>query len=289
MSASNIIRLLNVGLIEDDKFDMVAGEVANFLPAVDDTGKFAFGDGTTDCDVQVFLGDSSTYALFDVGNAQLNLAGVDITSNAAINSTATSTLTTLNATTINATTGNITTVVATNSNATTFTGTTGNITNVAATNSNAATFVATTAVNTVDLNVTGNTALVAVSLTGIVTPSANGYVALKSSVLENTAARTVTAADYDKIIELNGAAGATTVSLPAPAAGNVGASVRVVSLSNHAHIVSSANTIVALTSIVADSLTAAEVDKTGQFVKLTSDASKWIVTQMTGAWTVTAA
>jgi hypothetical protein len=103
MGSKNIIRLLQEGLVSDDKFDLASGEVANFLPAVDDQGKFAFGDGTNDCDVQVFLGDTSTSVLFDKGGASMTLAGVGISSNAAINTTGTATITTLNATTLNMT------------------------------------------------------------------------------------------------------------------------------------------------------------------------------------------
>ena len=41
------------------------------LPATDDTGTFHYGDGTTDLDVKMFLGSTTEYVLFDVGNSRL--------------------------------------------------------------------------------------------------------------------------------------------------------------------------------------------------------------------------
>jgi len=41
------------------------GTQLEFLPLVDDTGTFAIGDGTTDCDFKWFGGAVTTYALFD--------------------------------------------------------------------------------------------------------------------------------------------------------------------------------------------------------------------------------
>lgn len=48
--------------------------VLEVLPAVDDTGSFNFGDGTTDLDVKMFLGSTTEFALFDVGNSRVELA-----------------------------------------------------------------------------------------------------------------------------------------------------------------------------------------------------------------------
>lgn len=45
-----------------------------FLPRTDDTGAINIGDGTRDCDLKVFLGSTSEYVLFDVGNSQLQVA-----------------------------------------------------------------------------------------------------------------------------------------------------------------------------------------------------------------------
>jgi len=49
------------------------GTQLEFLPATDDTGALNIGDGTTDMDFKVFLGSTSNYALFDVGNVLLNI------------------------------------------------------------------------------------------------------------------------------------------------------------------------------------------------------------------------
>jgi len=54
------------------------GTQLEFLPATDDTGAVHFGDGTTDADVKVFLGASTKYVLFDVGNVLLTLEDVDL-------------------------------------------------------------------------------------------------------------------------------------------------------------------------------------------------------------------
>jgi hypothetical protein len=48
------------------------------LPLVDDTGAINVGNGTKDMDVKVFLGTAAKYALFDVGNSCVTLAGVDL-------------------------------------------------------------------------------------------------------------------------------------------------------------------------------------------------------------------
>ncbi len=42
-----------------------------FLPTVDDTGAINFGDGTTDADVKIFLGASTDFVRFDVGNGNV--------------------------------------------------------------------------------------------------------------------------------------------------------------------------------------------------------------------------
>lgn len=49
-----------------------------FYPETDDTGAFHIGDGTLDCDFKVFLGTTSEYVLFDVGNSRLDLDGIPL-------------------------------------------------------------------------------------------------------------------------------------------------------------------------------------------------------------------
>ena len=47
-----------------------------FIPKVDDSGEIHFGDGTRDCDVEIFMGSVSTYVLFDKGNGQMIFEGM---------------------------------------------------------------------------------------------------------------------------------------------------------------------------------------------------------------------
>lgn len=64
-----------------DDLDIVAtfnGTNLVFTPATDDTGAIHIGDGTTDMDFKVFLGSTSKYVLFDVGNSAVDFHGVDV-------------------------------------------------------------------------------------------------------------------------------------------------------------------------------------------------------------------
>jgi len=57
---------------------------SNFImkPSTDDTGSFVIGDGTTDMDVQIFMGDTSNYWLFNVGDQKLYCAATPAGENA---------------------------------------------------------------------------------------------------------------------------------------------------------------------------------------------------------------
>lgn len=48
------------------------------LPATDDTGYIAIGNGTKDMDLRVYLGTNAKYALFDVGNSYFSLVNVSL-------------------------------------------------------------------------------------------------------------------------------------------------------------------------------------------------------------------
>jgi hypothetical protein len=52
------------------------GSVLQILPLVDDTGAINFGSGTYDMDVKIFLGTTTEYALFDMGNSCFSLVGI---------------------------------------------------------------------------------------------------------------------------------------------------------------------------------------------------------------------
>ncbi len=43
-----------------------------FYPGTDDTGALHFGDGTTDMDFKVFLGSTTEFVLFDVGESRVD-------------------------------------------------------------------------------------------------------------------------------------------------------------------------------------------------------------------------
>jgi len=63
-------------LADIDTFE--SASIIYLRPTTDDTGTFAIGDGTKDMDVKIFLGSSSEYALFDVGNSKLDLSTIDV-------------------------------------------------------------------------------------------------------------------------------------------------------------------------------------------------------------------
>src|SRR3990167_11318232 len=54
------------------------GSLFEMLPLTDDTGALNIGDGTTDFDVKVFLGNTTHYGLFDVRNKRLDLQGTSM-------------------------------------------------------------------------------------------------------------------------------------------------------------------------------------------------------------------
>ena len=54
------------------------GNSLNILPLGDDTGRIEIGDGATDMDLIVFLGDAGQSVLFDVGNVCVTLTNVSL-------------------------------------------------------------------------------------------------------------------------------------------------------------------------------------------------------------------
>jgi uncharacterized membrane protein YgdD (TMEM256/DUF423 family) len=61
-----------------------ATSLLQILPATDDTGAINIGNGTKDIDFKVFLGSASNYVDFNVGDTQMALVGVDITTDAPV-------------------------------------------------------------------------------------------------------------------------------------------------------------------------------------------------------------
>jgi len=78
MASRNVLRLLTSALKQGDKLDLASGDTISFLPIADDTGTLAFGDGTNDMDVKIYVGASTDFALFDVGNGQLTLDSMEL-------------------------------------------------------------------------------------------------------------------------------------------------------------------------------------------------------------------
>lgn len=74
MSYSDTLRLLRDSLVlHGERLDLISGNILKVRPRVTDTGSINIGDGTYDMDVKVFLGSTTEYVLFDVGNSQLDL------------------------------------------------------------------------------------------------------------------------------------------------------------------------------------------------------------------------
>jgi hypothetical protein len=73
MSARNILRLWTEALVSSDRVDLASGEALSVLPSVDDQGALNVGNGTYDMDVKVFLGSTSEYVEFNVGDSKLNV------------------------------------------------------------------------------------------------------------------------------------------------------------------------------------------------------------------------
>lgn len=65
-------------LLEAVPFDMASGESIKFVPAVNDRGYVQFGTGSTDWDVQIFLGGAGSYVLFDSGNSTVTFSGITL-------------------------------------------------------------------------------------------------------------------------------------------------------------------------------------------------------------------
>lgn len=72
MSARNVQRRLEFALTAGYQWDLASGDTLSFLPQVNDQGSIEIGDGSTDMDLKVFLGSTSEYVEFDVGNSRVN-------------------------------------------------------------------------------------------------------------------------------------------------------------------------------------------------------------------------
>jgi hypothetical protein len=71
MGARNILRLFEESL--EQTMPLQFGGGLKWLPASDDPSNIMqFGDGTTDFDFKIFMGSSTEYIEFDVGNSRIN-------------------------------------------------------------------------------------------------------------------------------------------------------------------------------------------------------------------------
>ena len=62
-----------------ERLVVASGESISLLPATDDTGTLAIGDGTYDIDTKWFGGTSAKYVLLDVGNSNVTFDDIDLT------------------------------------------------------------------------------------------------------------------------------------------------------------------------------------------------------------------
>lgn len=58
--------------------DLASGDTLSLLPNVNDQGSIEIGDGSTDLDLKIFLGSTTEFVEFNVGDSILNLEGVKL-------------------------------------------------------------------------------------------------------------------------------------------------------------------------------------------------------------------
>lgn len=147
------------------------------LPYQDDGGVFQIGDGTTDMDVKIYLGDTDHYVLFNVGDQRLDIVGADVVLSADLVMTYTDTLT-------SQTTENIGVTLTYSTDSTYFTG--GNITYSGAYTSSALKIVGTFTGTTGGLH----GLLIQMNMDEDFTAAAEGILAMKSYLDMNGSAIT---------------------------------------------------------------------------------------------------
>ncbi|MEE8607811.1 MAG: hypothetical protein V3S55_09410 [Nitrospiraceae bacterium] len=78
MGAANQMRLWSRALIDiGHELDIDSGLKLSILPTVDDGCTFNVGDGVQDIDLKIFLGSSTEFVLFDVGNSRVDVGQDD--------------------------------------------------------------------------------------------------------------------------------------------------------------------------------------------------------------------
>jgi len=75
MSYGNVFRLLTQALLEGQKLDLVSGDVLYVLPAVNDAGAIAIGNGTYSFDVTLYGAIPTAFMKWDAAASLLNFRG----------------------------------------------------------------------------------------------------------------------------------------------------------------------------------------------------------------------
>lgn len=133
------------------------------------------------------------------------------------------------------------------------------------------------------------TASGAITLTGTLTPSGTGRELRKQTTL-NAAQINTNTSYYGGTLLVSKADGACTVQLETPAAGLAGEFIRIVSLSDQAHVVNCAtdDKLVVLNNLTADSVSCDQVgEKIGAIVEAECTGTAWVIRPIAGTWTPT--
>ena len=78
MGARNIGRLWTAFLTDSSAIGLTTSQTMTVRPIADDTGQFAFGDGTTDMDVLFYVGAATDLARFNVGLGKLMIDNMEV-------------------------------------------------------------------------------------------------------------------------------------------------------------------------------------------------------------------
>jgi hypothetical protein len=300
MGQRNITRILGDALKDQERFDMDDSVGMKVLPVTNDKGSLQIGDGTTDIDFTVFMGSTTQYAKFDVGASTVDLVGVTLNTNTAMNLSAPlATSSTIDITGA----GNLTLRDNVEFNfgdaddlTAKWTGSGLTILPVAddtgfvqfgTTGSRIDLFWITGAGTQLQFDASQNRLEflnIGITSNSTIITTGDGIVQQKT-ITESDAAVTVGNAELGGLMILD-RAGVTAVTLPTPAAGNAGRWIEIVSTTTNQHtITAGANLIVATGDAAATTLTASAA--IGNSIKLVSDGSLWYQVSGTGTWAPT--
>lgn len=297
MSGRNILRVLGTAWENGERFDLKSTDAMKLLPAANDVGSIQIGDGSTDMDLTVFMGGSANYAKFDVGTSTLDLVGVILNTNTAMNLSAP----VITSSTIDVTgAGNLTLAddvelhfgdandvqIAWNGSALQIQPVTDDVGVISfgVTGKTMDVFFVTDSGKFVQIDAGADLVkFSALPLTtdSTITTTADGMV-LEKIISEGDASVTVSDTELGGTMILT-RAGVTAVTLPTPAAGNAGKWIYIISTTTNQHtITAGSNLIVAVADAAATTLTASAA--IGNAIKLVSDGSLWYEIGIVGTW-----